>query len=83
MGHSLILGGDQLYDGLSPVEQRFFGLFKFNHATTFKGAYHHSPEYTHNESFLRMMQDLSFINNEAARLRDAVLKTNERVKNEP
>ncbi len=69
VGHSLVLGGDQLYDGLSAVEQRFFDMFKFHHATTFKGAYHQSPEYTHNEGFLRMMQDLTFINNEASRLR--------------
>ena len=83
VGHSLVLGGDQLYDGLSPVEQRFFDMFKFHHATTFKGAYHQSPEFTHNEGFLRMMQDLSFINNEAARLRDAVSKPSERVEHEP
>ena len=44
-------------------------MFKFHHATTFKGAYHHSPEHTHNEGFLRMKQDLTYINNEASRLR--------------
>lgn len=83
VGHALVLGGDQLYDGLSPVEQRFFDMFKFHHATTFKGAYHQSPEFTHNEGFLKMMQDLSFINNEAARLRDALEKTRKSTKNEP
>jgi hypothetical protein len=67
--HSLVLGIDQPYDGLSPIEQRFFDMFKFHHASTFKGAYHHSPEYTHNEGFLRMKQDMTYLQSEAARLR--------------
>jgi hypothetical protein len=67
--HALVLGSDQVYDGLSPIEQRFFDMFKFHHATTFKGAYHHSPEFTHNEGFLRMKQDFTYIQNEASRLR--------------
>ena len=65
----MVLGLDQPYDGLSQIEQRFFDMFKFHHASTFKGAYHHSPEFTHNEGFLRMKQDLTYLNNEAARLR--------------
>lgn len=69
--HGLILGGDQRYDTLSPAEQRFFDLYKLHHASTFKGAYHHSPEYTHNEGWLRMRQDLTFLRHEAARLRKA------------
>jgi hydroxylamine dehydrogenase len=68
-GGDLDLGPDQLYDENSPIEQRFFDMFKFHHSTTFKGAYHHSPEYTHNHGFLKMKQDLTFIRNEAARLR--------------
>ena len=71
VGHALVLGVDQAYDGLSPMEQRFFDMFKFHHATTFKGAYHHSPDHTHNEGFLRMQQDLTFLRHEAARLRAA------------
>lgn len=62
-------GANQLYDDLSPVEQRFFDMFKFHHATSFKGAYHQSPEYTHNEGFLKMKQDLTFIRSEAKNLR--------------
>jgi hydroxylamine dehydrogenase len=65
----LVLGGDQLYEGLSPIEQRFFGMSKFHHASTFKGAYHHSPLHTHNKGFLLMKQDLDFIKQEADRLR--------------
>lgn len=68
-GHALALGGDQRYDGLSQVEQRFFEMYKFHHASTFKGAYHHSPEYTHNQGYLRMRQDLTFMQTEALRLR--------------
>ena len=62
-------GLNQLYDDLSPIEQRFFDMFKFHHATAFKGAYHHSPEYTHNEGYLKMKQDLTFIRTEARKLR--------------
>ena len=62
-------GANQLYDDLSPVEQRFFDMFKFHHATSFKGAYHQSPEYTHNEGYLKMKQDLTFIRSEARKLR--------------
>lgn len=68
----LELGPNQLYDDLSPIEQRFFDMFKFHHATAFKGAYHHSPEYTHNEGFLKMKQDLTFIRTEAKRLRNKI-----------
>lgn len=66
---ALVLGPDQTYDDNSPIEQRFFNMFKFHHATTFKGAYHHSPKHTHNLGFLKMKQDLTFIRNEATRLR--------------
>jgi hypothetical protein len=69
------LGFNRVSDGLSPVEQRFFDMFKFHHANTFKGAYHHSPNHLHNEGFLRMKQDLTFLNNEAARLRAEALQT--------
>lgn len=69
-GHSLVLGADQLYDGLSPVEQRFFDMAKFHHASAFKGAYHQSPEFTHNQGYLRMRQDLTFILSEAEKLRE-------------
>ncbi len=66
----LVPGPDLLYDDLSPIEQRFFDMFKFHHATAFKGAYHHSPEYTHNEGFLKLKQDLTFIRTEARKLRE-------------
>lgn len=69
--HALALGSDQLYEGLSEIEERYYNLFKFHHASTFKGAYHHSPEYTHNQGFLKMKQDLTFIENAAVRLREA------------
>ncbi len=62
-------GTEMPYDGLTPLEQRFFEMVKFHHATTFKGAYHHSPMFTHNEGFLRMQQDLSDIKNKAEQIR--------------
>lgn len=59
------------FDAVSPVEQRFVDMVKFHHATTFKGAYHHSPMHTHNLGFVRLKQDLNFIRGEAARIRDS------------
>jgi hypothetical protein len=82
-GHSFVLGGDRAYEGLSPIEQRFFDMFKYHHASTFKGAYHHSPEYTHNEGFLRMKQDLTYLNNEAARMRAEAHEKRETPKKSP
>jgi cytochrome c553 len=64
-----LLGTGQPYDELSPIEQRFFNMVKFHHATTFKGAYHHSPVHTHSKGFLLMKQDLSDIKNKAKQLR--------------
>jgi hydroxylamine dehydrogenase len=57
------------FEGPTHVEQRYFDMVKFHHATTFKGAYHQSPVHTHNLGFLRLKQDLNFIRTEAARLR--------------
>lgn len=62
------------FEGPTLVEQRFFDMVKFHHATTFKGAYHQSPVHTHNLGFLRLKQDLNFIKAEALQLR----KRNER-----
>jgi hypothetical protein len=45
-------------------------MFKFHHASAFKGAYHHSPEHTHNQGFMKMKQDLTFLKTEAAKLRN-------------
>lgn len=68
-GHALVLGGDQQYAALSPAEQIFFEMYKFHHATTFKGAYHHSPEFTHNRGWLAMQRDFTALQHEAERLR--------------
>jgi len=68
-GHALVLGGDQLYEGTSAIEGMFFRMFKFYHSTTFKSAYHQSPDYTHwkGNAFLKMTLD--DIRSEATRLR--------------
>jgi hypothetical protein len=62
-------GTEMPYAGLTPLEQRFFQMVKFHHATTFKGAYHQSPVFTHNEGFLHMKQDLDDIKHQAQQLR--------------
>ena len=67
-------GTEMPYEGLTPIEQRFFEMVKFHHSSTFKGAYHHSALFTHNEGFLRMKQDLSDIKDKAERLRNEAKK---------
>ncbi len=68
-GHAVVLGGGQLYSDTSQIEQRFFEMSKFHHATTFKGAYHNSPDHTHWLGYAAMQADLTAIRTEAARLR--------------
>ena len=69
VGHAFELGGQQLYENTSEIEQAFFRLFKFHHATTFKGAYHHSPDYLHWEGIVRMKMEMDKIRSEAKKLR--------------
>ena len=68
-GHALELGGQQLYEDTSEIEQAFFRLFKFYHPTTFKGAYHNSPDYTHWKGIVFMKMELDKIRSEAGKLR--------------
>ncbi|MEZ4474193.1 MAG: multiheme c-type cytochrome [bacterium] len=68
-GHTLVLGGGQLYSDTSTIEQRFFEMSKFHHATTFKGAYHGSPDHTHWLGYAALQADLTAIRDEARRLR--------------
>ena len=69
VGHALELGGQQLYEDTSEIEQAFFRLFKFYHPTTFKGAYHNSPDYTHWKGIVFMKMELDKIRSEAKKLR--------------
>lgn len=63
-------GSDPDFASPAPIEQRYFDMVKFHHATTFKGAYHHSPMHTHNKGFVRLKQDLDFITSEAVQIRN-------------
>ena len=63
-------GPDPDFEGPSLIEQRFFDMVKFHHATTFKGAYHQSPMHTHNLGYLRLRQDLNFITAESVGMRN-------------
>lgn len=69
VGHAFELGGQQMYEDTSEIEQAFFRLFKFYHATTFKAAYHHSPDYIHWEGIVRMKMEMDKIRSEAKKLR--------------
>ena len=69
VGHAFELGGQQLYENTSEIEQSFFRLFKFYHGTTFKAAYHHSPDYLHWEGIVRMKMEMDKIRSEAKKLK--------------
>ncbi len=69
VGHAIELSGQQLYENTSEIEQAFFRLFKFYHSTTFKAAYHHSPDYTHWEGIVPMKMEMDHIRSEAKKLR--------------
>jgi hydroxylamine dehydrogenase len=68
-GLQLVLGGQQLYGGTSAVEQLFFNTYKYDHVSTFKGAYHFNPDYSHWYGWARVNVDRDLIKGEEARLR--------------
>ncbi len=68
-GQALVLGGQQLYGGTSAVEQLFFTTYKYDHVSTFKGAYHINPDYSHWYGWSRVMQDRDLVKGEESRLR--------------
>ena len=67
-GAVLVLGSHQLYEGTSPIEQRFFEAATFFGPTTWKGAYHHSPDHTHWLGNMKLKESLTYIEAEARRL---------------
>ena len=68
-GHELVLGSEQLYSDTSYIEQLFFEMMKFHHPTTFKGAYHFSPDHTHSLGWVQLQAGMTRIRAEADRLR--------------
>ena len=68
-GQSLVLGGQQLYGGTSAIEQLFFTTYKYDHVSTFKGAYHINPDYSHWFGWARVNGDRDLIKGEEAKLR--------------
>ncbi len=68
-GQNLVLGGQQLYGGTSTIEQLFFYTYKYDHVSTFKGAYHINPDYSHWYGWSRVNQDRDLIKGEEAKLR--------------
>ena len=72
-GLVLVLGGQQLYGGTSAIEQLLFQTYKYDHVSTFKGAYHINPDYSHWYGWARVLPDLDQIKGEEARLRKAAV----------
>ena len=68
-GTALVLGGQQLYSDTSAIEQLLFQTYKYDHVSTFKGAYHINPDYSHWFGWARVNSDLDLIRGEEARLR--------------
>ena len=68
-GQNLVLGGQQLYGGTSAIEQLFFYTYKYDHVSTFKGAYHINPDYSHWFGWSEVNQDRDLIKGEEAKLR--------------
>ncbi len=68
-GHTMVLGGEQLYSDTTAVEQTFFEMTKFHHATTVKGANHFSPDHVHWLGYARLQANLTRIRDAARRLR--------------
>ncbi len=68
-GHTMVLGGQQVYENTTEIEQAFFRLYKFYHAKTYKSAYHHSPDFTHWMGIVSIKMELDKIRSEARKLR--------------
>jgi hypothetical protein len=67
-GAVLVMGTHQLYENTSPLEQRFFEMASFHGPTTWKGAYHNSPDHTHWLGNMKVKESLIYIEAEARRL---------------
>ena len=68
-GHALAPG--ESYTETSAIEQRFFELSRMAHAATVRGAYHQAPGVLHWQGFAAEQAALTFIRDEARRLRAA------------
>jgi hypothetical protein len=70
-GAALVLGTHQLYEHTSPLEQKFFEMAAFFGPTTWKGAYHHSPDHTHWLGNMKLKEAMIYLQAEARRLNGA------------
>ena len=60
-GYNLTLMGHQTYSNTSGIETLFFEMYKYHGVTTWKGAYHFSPDYTHWFGWAEVNHDLELI----------------------
>jgi len=68
-GTSFVIGPHMLYENLSFVESLFFKMKQFYYGSSYKGAFHQSPDYTHWYGNAPLKLTLSEIKSEAALLR--------------
>ncbi|PLX81727.1 MAG: hypothetical protein C0616_03755 [Desulfuromonas sp.] len=72
-GNTLVLDSQMLYEDYSHLERLFFKMKKYDHAKTWKGAYHQNPAYTHWYGNAELKMDLVDIKAEATRLEKQAL----------
>ena len=68
-GASFVIGPHMLYENLSLVESLFFKMKQFYYLSSYKGAFHQNPDYTHWYGNAPLKLTLSEIKSEAALLR--------------
>jgi hypothetical protein len=64
----LVMNGHMLYENTSPLEARLFETLFFHGPTTWKGAYHQSPDHTHWLGNMKVKEALIHIEAESGRL---------------
>jgi hypothetical protein len=70
LGHGFVIGPHMLYENLSRVETLYFRMMMFHYMSSYKGAFHQSPDYTHWYGNAPLKLTLSEIRSEAALLKD-------------
>jgi hypothetical protein len=68
-GREFVIGPHMLYENLSRAEAIFFRMMMFNYMSSFKGAFHQSPDYSHWFGNAPLKLALSELKSEAALLR--------------
>jgi hypothetical protein len=69
LGNEFVIGPHMLYEDISRAEATFFRMMMFYYMSSFKGAFHQSPDYSHWYGNAPLKLALSELKSEAALLR--------------